>query len=104
EDGIFAECMKAVNGKKLLQKNGLSGGERAKVALLWALSSPAKILLLDEPFAFIAQEERSLILSTFLNAAASRGKWVLLATHEPMPQDLTARFDVLDFSALEGCS
>ena len=101
-NAAFAELWKLVRGEKLLQKKGLSGGERAKVALLWAIASPAKILLLDEPFAFVVQEERAPILVALLAAAKSRGKWVLLATHEPMSNDLTERFEILDFTKLEG--
>ena len=101
-NAAFAELWKLVRGEKLLQKKGLSGGERAKVALLWAIASPAKILLLDEPFAFVVQEERAPILVALLAAAKARGKWVLLATHEPMSNDLTERFEILDFTKLEG--
>ncbi|MCR5029445.1 MAG: ATP-binding cassette domain-containing protein [Fibrobacter sp.] len=104
ENAAFAELWKLVRGEKLLQKKGLSGGERAKVALLWAIASPAKILLLDEPFAFIAQEERAPILVALLAAAKARGKWVLLATHEPMSNELTERFEILDFLKREGCA
>ncbi len=103
DDEAYTDLMHLVKGEKLLQKKGLSGGERAKVALLWALSSPEKILLLDEPFAFIAQEERASILTALLKVAKIRGKWVLLATHEPMSHVFEENFDVLDFSTLEGC-
>jgi len=98
----FAKLLTLVKGEKLLQKTGLSGGERAKVALLWAMVASAKIVLLDEPFAFIAQEEREPILAAFLNAAKSRGKWVMLASHEPISESLAERFEILNFLILEG--
>ena len=88
---------KMLDGGRLLKKEGLSGGERAKVALLWALVSPSKILLLDEPFAFIALREREPILELFLECSESLGKWVMLATHEPLREDLKGRFEVLEF-------
>lgn len=98
----FAKLFDLVKGEFLLQKKGLSGGERAKVALLWAVAAPAKIILLDEPFAFIAQEERNPILLALLNAAKACGKWVMLASHEPISKDLAERFEILDFSTLKG--
>lgn len=98
----FAKFFDLVKGEFLLQKKGLSGGERAKVALLWAVAAPAKIILLDEPFAFIAQEERNPILLALLDAAKACGKWVMLASHEPISKDLAERFEVLDFSTLKG--
>jgi ABC-type lipoprotein export system ATPase subunit len=66
------------------------------------MAAPAKIILLDEPFAFIAQEERNPILLALLNAAKACGKWVMLASHEPISKDLAERFEVLDFSTLKG--
>lgn len=97
-EGAFSKMMNLLSAERLLEKCGLSGGERAKVALLWALSSPAKMVLLDEPFAFIAEREREPILQSFLECAEFYGKWIFLASHEPVGDDLKVRFDVLDFS------
>lgn len=100
-DGAFWEMMNLLSAERLLGKRGLSGGERAKVALLWALSSSAKMILLDEPFAFIAEREREPILRGFLECAKFYGKWTLLASHEPVGDDLKNRFEILDFSKME---
>ena len=97
-DECLGEMMRLVSADRLLEKSGLSGGERAKVALLWALASPAKIVLLDEPFAFVAEREREPILKLFLECAALYGKWIFLTSHEPLREDLKARFEILDFS------
>lgn len=98
----FVALYRAVDGDRLFRKSGLSGGERAKVALLWAAASPAKMVLLDEPFAFVAERERSLLLEAFLDAAESRGKWVLLAAHDSLPEGLARRFEELNFESLRG--
>ncbi len=100
-DDAFLKAMNSLSAARLLEKRGLSGGERAKVALLWALSSPAQVLLLDEPFAFIAEREREPILRCFLDCAEFYGKWIFLASHEPVDGDLKGRFETLDFSSLE---
>lgn len=100
-DAAFLKMMNLLSAERLLGKRGLSGGERAKVALLWALSSPAKMVLLDEPFAFIAERERKPILKCFLECSEFYGKWIFLASHEPIEDDLKKHFDVLDFSGME---
>ena len=97
-DERLCEMMRLLSAERLLGKSGLSGGERAKVALLWALASPAKIVLLDEPFAFIAEREREPILKLFLECASFYGKWIFLASHEPLREEWKARFEILDFS------
>ncbi len=103
ENAAFDDFFQTVDGKRLFSQQGLSGGERAKVALLWALSSSSKLIILDEPFAFVAQKERSRILESFLQASASCEKWVLMASHDPLPESLESRFEILDFKRLKEC-
>lgn len=82
----------------LLEKEGLSGGERARVALVWALASPSRILLLDEPLASVALAQRNSILCRFLDAADSLQKWVVIASHDSMDSELLERFKILDLN------
>ena len=86
DEGIAPEVqafMELANVRKLLAKEGLSGGERAKVALTWALASKAAALLLDEPFAAVALADREPLLREFLKAAKANkrtGRSKLTAT------------------------
>ncbi|MCQ2104163.1 MAG: ATP-binding cassette domain-containing protein [Fibrobacter sp.] len=81
----------------LLDKSGLSGGERSRVALLWSLASSSKIILLDEPFASIALADREPLLAAFLDGAEQLGKWVVVVSHDVLSPGLTARFNEVHF-------
>ncbi len=83
----------------LLNKAGLSGGERAKVALLWALASSSRTILLDEPFASIALSDREPLLKAFLDAAAALGKWTIIVSHDVLSEELESRFNVVRFGS-----
>lgn len=76
----------------LLEKSRHSGGESARIGLLWALVSDAKLVLLDEPFAFISRFDKDEILAGFLDACALLGKSVILSGHEELPRNLAERF------------
>lgn len=82
--------------RKLLKKDGLSGGERSKVALAWALASKSFALLMDEPFAAVALADRTPLLKAFLDAASKMGKWVVIASHDEIPAELEQHFKILD--------
>ena len=82
--------------QKLITKESLSGGERAKVALLWALASPSKILLLDEPLAGIALADRMPILEKFMETCDKMEKWFLISSHDPLPSHIENRFFLVD--------
>ena len=82
--------------QKLLSKDALSGGERAKVALLWALASPSKVLLLDEPLAGIALADRAPILEKLLETCEKLGKWLLISSHDRLPETLESKFLLVD--------
>lgn len=61
----------------------LSGGQRARVALLRALLSEPRALLLDEPFSRLDAALRGRFRSFVFGHAAARGLPVLLVTHDP---------------------
>ena len=82
--------------QKLLFKESLSGGERAKVALLWALASPSKVVLLDEPLAGIALADRAPILEKLLETCEKLGKWLLISSHDRLPETLENKFLLVD--------
>lgn len=61
----------------------LSGGQKARVALMRVLLSEPRALLLDEPFGSFDAELRSQIRSFVFNHAKARGLPTLLVTHDP---------------------
>jgi putative thiamine transport system ATP-binding protein len=61
----------------------LSGGQRARVALLRALLSHPRALLLDEPFNKLDAELRSNFSDLVFTHARLRGLPTLLVTHDP---------------------
>jgi len=85
----------ATKVEPLLQKEGLSGGQRAKVCLTWALASQSAAVLLDEPFAAVALADREPILQEFLSAANALHKWVLIASHDALSPALESQFNIV---------
>ena len=81
----------------LLKKQGLSGGERARIALLWALASDSSTVLLDEPFASVALDDREKLLKTYLDSALSLGKWTIIVSHDVLSSELECIFRVVRF-------
>lgn len=60
----------------------LSGGQRARVALMRALLAEPRALLLDEPFAKLDQELRQEIRAFVLDHVRARDIPVLMVTHD----------------------
>ncbi len=61
----------------------LSGGQRARVALMRVLLSRPRALLLDEPFSKLDAVLRSQVRAFVFDHARSEGLPVLLVTHDP---------------------
>lgn len=68
----------------------LSGGERQRGALVRALMNDPEILLCDEPTGALDEANREAVFGLLLDLARSRGRTLLLATHD---LDLAGRCD-----------
>lgn len=99
---LLAEFARTAGTDRLLEKQGLSGGERSRIALLWALASDSPMVLLDEPMAAIALDDRERILLAFLDTAHTLGKWVIMASHDPFSEAAQARFNVVELEHAKG--
>jgi ABC-type transport system involved in cytochrome bd biosynthesis fused ATPase/permease subunit len=99
---LLASFARTAGTDRLLEKQGLSGGERARIALLWALASDSPTVLLDEPMAAIALDDRERILLAFLDTAAALGKWVIMASHDPFSAAAQSRFNVVEMERAKG--
>ncbi|KAF9636010.1 putative ABC transporter protein [Lasiodiplodia theobromae] len=60
---------------------GLSGGQRARVALARAIYSPARTLLLDDPLAALDHNTAETIVNRLLRGPLVEGRTILLVTH-----------------------
>ncbi|KAK8178161.1 ABC transporter [Phyllosticta citrichinensis] len=60
---------------------GLSGGQRARVALARAIYSPARILLLDDPLTALDHNTAETIVKRLFRGPLLEGRTVLLVTH-----------------------
>lgn len=99
---LLASFARTAGTDRLLEKQGLSGGERSRIALLWALASDSPTVLLDEPMAAIALDDRERILLAFLDTAAALGKWVIMASHDPFSEATQTRFNVVEMEHAKG--
>jgi len=99
---LLANFARTAGTDRLLEKQGLSGGERSRIALLWALASDSPTVFLDEPMAAIALDDRERILLAFLDTAHTLGKWVIMASHDPFSEAAQARFNVVELEHAKG--
>ena len=99
---LLANFARTAGTDRLLEKQGLSGGERSRIALLWALASDSPTVLLDEPMAAIALDDRERILLAFLDTAAALSKWVIMASHDPFSAAAQSRFNVVEMEHAKG--
>ncbi len=91
-----AEFARAARVTQIIAKEGMSGGERARVALAWALASDSPMVLLDEPFASVALVDREPLLTAFLDTAELLHKWVVLVSHDVLSKELEQRFSIVE--------
>ncbi len=90
------EFARAARVDKIIAKKGMSGGERARVALAWALASDSSMILLDEPFASVALVDREPLLTAFIDTAELLHKWVVLVSHDVLSRELEQRFSIVE--------
>lgn len=78
------EALKEVGLEGLFDRDPatLSGGQKARVALIRVLLSSPKALLLDEPFSKLDADRRSSIRKIVFDLAKARNLPVLLVTHD----------------------
>ena len=68
----------------------LSGGERQRGALVRALMNDPDLLLCDEPTGALDERNRELVFGLLLELVRSRGRTMVIATHDP---SIAARCD-----------
>ena len=74
---------------------GLSLGQRQRLALVRLLLLEPQVLLLDEPVSALDPESKELVEATAV-AQAGKGRAVLLVSHQPPPQANAMRRLILD--------
>ncbi|KAJ6786656.1 hypothetical protein PWT90_03596 [Aphanocladium album] len=60
---------------------GLSGGQKARVALARAAYSPSRVLLLDDPLAPLDHDTATSIVRRFLQGPLAKGRMIVMVTH-----------------------
>lgn len=83
-------------GEQLLEEFGLaerfdlfpaalSGGEKRRLDLARALIRSSRLLLLDEPTAYLDEVWSSRVMALIMKTVRERGTTLLVATHNPVP-------------------
>lgn len=65
----------------------LSEGQKKLLSLFLSFLSPSKILLLDEPFAYLDEQNKFLAVN-MINNFLKEGGSILITSHEKLPQQL----------------
>lgn len=66
-----------------LRVRDLSGGERQRGALVRALMNDPGLLLCDEPTGALDERNREVVFGLLLDLVRSRGRTMVIATHDP---------------------
>lgn len=69
----------------------LSGGEKRRLAIARALLCPSRLLLLDEPTAYLDEEWSGKIMALVMREISGWGATLLAATHKSLPGAEKAR-------------
>lgn len=80
----------------------LSGGERQRGALVRALMNDPELLLCDEPTGALDEKNRELVFDLLLELVRSRGRTLVLATHDPELADRCDRSVRMRDGRIEG--
>ena len=91
-----AHLLKVLGVAEFQGREGLSAGQRQRMGIAWLFCSGARILLLDEPLAFIAQKDRFAVLSAMLDCAEAHQIWFVMANHDSLPSELQERLGLWD--------
>ncbi|OAA53700.1 ABC transporter, transmembrane domain, type 1 [Cordyceps fumosorosea ARSEF 2679] len=60
---------------------GLSGGQKARVALARAVYSPSRVLLLDDPLAPLDHDTATAVVRRLLQGPLAKGRTIVMVTH-----------------------
>lgn len=103
----------AGRGERLLDEFGLSdrfdlfpgalsGGEKRRLGLARALFSPSRLLLLDEPTAYLDDVWSCRVMELIMGEVRDGGPTLLVATHNPLPGATGARVIQLERGKVTG--
>lgn len=78
---------------KLQGIESLSAGQKQRIGLAMVFSTPAEVIVLDEPFAFIHTRDRDKILSAIVDVARIQNRVLIMTGHDRME----SHFDFLEW-------
>ena len=96
-DSVIAEALEAVEltDAARLYPAQLSGGMKSRAALARALAFGGDLLLLDEPFSALGEEQRTALAKRLRETFRARGLSVILVTHQSTDAEILADRTIL---------